>query len=461
MSARVLVVEDEKAIALALSGLLRKEGYEVLTCATHADAAKLLLDGVDLVITDLSLGAGPGGLEVLRATKDLRGDTPVVLITAHGSEKVAVEAMKAGADDYVPKPFDNDELRLIVRRLLDRTRLAREHRLLLDRVEREYGESPIVGTGKAMRRVTDAIGRVADTDLSVLVRGPSGTGKELVAQALHQRSTRKARPFVAVNCAAISRELVESELFGHEKGAFTGAAARRIGKFEAAAGGTILLDEIGDMPRETQAKVLRVLAERRIERVGGNRPVDVDVRVVAATHRDLEADVASGRFRGDLYYRLRVVEITLPPLCERIEDVPVLAERFLERFAERSGRPRRHLAQSAITALSGYAWPGNVRELRNVLEQAAALAEGERIEAWDLRLDGPEGPAGRGTPTDDEGVTFAEAKRRVVDDFERRFLTRALQRHGGNVSRTAEAIGMVRQSLQQKLKELGMKEGSR
>jgi len=455
VKARVLIVDDERAIRLSLTGLLEKEGYDVVAAASYDEALAAVEAGVDLVLTDLALGKGGGGLEVLRAAKQQREGTPVVMITAHGSEKVAVLAMKAGADDYVPKPFDNDEIRLLVGRLLHQSRVAREHELLLARVERDYGGGAIVGRGPAMRGVLDTVLRVADTDLSVLVRGESGTGKELVAQALHQRGGRARRPFVAVNAAAIHRELVESELFGHEKGAFTGASARRIGRFESADGGTIFLDEIGDMPLETQAKVLRVLEERRIERVGGVRSLEVDVRVVAATHRDLEAEVKRGRFRQDLYYRLRVVEVVLPPLRERIEDVPALAERFLEKAAARLGRPKRSLAPSALAALGRYAFPGNVRELRNVIEHAAVLAEGERIEASDLRLDGA-GPVGA-VATSGQGSSFADAKKRAVEEFERAFLLKALREHDGNVSRTAEAVGMVRQSLQQKLRELGIR----
>ena len=455
MSAVVLVVEDERAIALSLSGLLKKEGYEVKTAASHGEALAAIADGVDLVLTDLALGKGPpspgSGLDVLRAVKSMADSIPVILITAHGSEKLAVAAMKAGADDYVPKPFDNDEIRLVVRRALERTRLAREHRLLLDRVARDAGLDDMIGSGPAMRAVFATIARVADTDLSVLIRGESGTGKELVAEALHQRSARRARPFVAVNCAAIARELVESELFGHEKGAFTGATARRVGRFEAASSGTILLDEIGDMPIETQAKVLRVLEERTIERVGDHRSIDVDVRVVAATHRDLEAESRRGKFRQDLYYRLKVVEIALPPLRERIEDVGPLAERFLDRIAARLGRERRKLSGSALAALARHAWPGNVRELRNVIEQAAVLAEGHEIEAGDLRL------GIQSSPSSEPRSTFAEAKRAAVESFERTYLVRALEEHDGNVSRTADAFGMARQSLQQKLRELGIK----
>jgi len=274
-----------------------------------------------------------------------------------------------------------------------------------------------------------------------------------VAQALHEHSPRRERPFVAVNCAAIARELVESELFGHERGAFTGADARRVGRFEAAHGGTLFLDEIGDMAPATQAKVLRVLQERRFERLGGATPIEVDVRVVAATHRNLEAEIAAGRFREDLYYRLRVVEIALPPLRERREDLPALAQRILAQVAERHGRGAKQLTPGALAALVRHAWPGNVRELRNALERAAVLCDGDAIDARDLPLD-----AAPSAPPDDPSVTFSEAKRRAVDEFERAYLLRALRAHDGNVSRTAEAIGMVRQSLQQKMRELGLRE---
>jgi DNA-binding NtrC family response regulator len=345
-------------------------------------------------------------------------------------------------------------MRLVVTRALERTRLAREHRMLLERVGRDYGLGAMIGSGSAMREVFAQIRKVAETDLTVLVRGESGTGKELVAQALHESSSRARRPFVAVNCAAISRELVESELFGHEKGAFTGASARRIGRFESAHEGTIFLDEIGDMPLETQAKVLRVLQERSFERVGGSKPITVDVRVVAATHRDLEAEVARGGYRADLYYRLRVVELVVPPLRERLEDLPSLVGRFLDQLSERLGREKKCVSDGAMARLARHTWPGNVRELRNIIEQAAVLASGERIEETDLRLTDAVAVTPAGS---DVSTSFAEAKRRAVEHFERTYLTLALERHGGNISQAAEAIGMARQSLQQKLKELGIR----
>ncbi|MEE8556429.1 MAG: sigma-54 dependent transcriptional regulator, partial [Myxococcota bacterium] len=365
--------------------------------------------------------------------------------------------MKLGAEDYIPKPFDNEEIRLVVRRALERTRMAREHRMLLERVQREFGFENLIGTGPAMKEVFETIRKVAETDLTVLIRGASGTGKELVAQALHERSPRRSRPFSAVNCAAISRELVESELFGHERGAFTGADARRVGRFEAADGGTLFLDEIGDMAPETQAKVLRVSQERSFERVGGTRPIQVDVRLVAATHRDLEKEVQEGRFREDLYYRLRVVEIVLPALRERAEDIPLLTDRFLDQVAERLGRERKRMGEAALAALVRFPWPGNVRELKNVVEQAAVLSTGASIEEQDLRLDPAvgRGPALIGT---NESVPFRDAKQSAVEAFEREYLLRALRENGGNISRTAEAIGMVRQSLQQKIRELGLRD---
>ena len=454
---RILIVEDEKAIQLALRGLLRRDGYDVDLADTGEDAVRKLGEATyDLVITDLALGRGISGMDVLRVSRESRAETAVVMITAHGSEKVAVEAMKQGAEDYLPKPFDNEELRVVVKHALERTHLQRENRMLLERVEREYSFENLVGQGRAMRQIFETIQKVAETDLSVLIRGESGTGKELVAQALHQRSARRAKPFIAVNCAAISKELVESELFGHEKGAFTGADAKRIGKFEAANGGTIFLDEIGDMAPETQAKVLRVLQERSFEPVGGNRPVTVDVRVVAATHRDLEAEVRAGRFREDLYYRLKVVEVPLPPLRERLEDVPLLAQRFLDQVAERLHRPRKPISSEALAALVTHSWRGNVRELRNAIERAAVLATGDEIQASDFALDG-EPAAPSADPLVLPGVPFRDAKRHTVESFERAYLIKALREHGGNVSRTAEAIGMVRQSLQQKIRELDLR----
>ncbi len=457
MKPRILVVEDENAIRLALKGLLTREGYEVdLSVDGEAAIEQLGTQAYDLVLTDLALGHGASGMDVLKRVKEVRPETAVVMITAHGSEKIAVEAMKAGAEDYIPKPFDNDEIRVVVRRAVDRYRLERDNRLLLEQIQRSYGFESLIGSGASMWKVFETIQKVAETDLSAMIRGESGTGKELVAQALHNRSPRKNRPFVTVNCAAISRELVESELFGHEKGSFTGADSRRLGRFEAADGGTIFLDEIGDMAPETQAKVLRVLQEKTLERVGSTQSIEVDVRVISATHRNLEKEVEAGAFREDLYYRLKVVEIELPPLRARTEDIPALSHRFLEQVAERLGREPKPLSPEALATLTRHEWPGNVRELRNVLEQAAVLSSGDAIEASDLHL--PEGSAPAKAALDlPAGVTFGDAKRRTVESFERSFLLSALRENDGNVSRTAQAIGMVRQSLQQKIRELDLR----
>ncbi|TMA99626.1 MAG: sigma-54-dependent Fis family transcriptional regulator, partial [Deltaproteobacteria bacterium] len=321
MKGRILIVDDERAICLAIQRLLAGRGHEVETALSAEEALeKLGRAAYHLVITDLTLPR-LSGMDLLRSIRERTPETAVIMITAHGSERAAVEAMKLGAADYLPKPFDNDELELIVDRALEGVALRRDFRLLQEKVTDAYRFEHMIGQSPAMQRVFDVIRKVADTDLTVLIRGPSGTGKELVANALHYNSPRRAKPLVKVNCAAFSRELVESELFGHEKGAFTGAVGTREGKFEVADGGSLFLDEIGDMPLETQAKILRVLQEREFERVGGNRTLRIDVRVLAATNQDLEAKVKAGTFREDLYYRLNVVAVVLPSLRDRPEDL--------------------------------------------------------------------------------------------------------------------------------------------
>jgi DNA-binding NtrC family response regulator len=456
MQGRVLVVDDEKAMLLALKGLLGKEGYQVETAGGGEEALRLIDTGrFHLVITDLSMD-GVGGMQVLEHARRIDPDVAVIMITAHGSEKIAVQAMKLGAVDYVPKPFDNDELRLVVRRVMDTVLLRRDHRRLLEQVQGVFGFENIVGQSEAMQRLFAVIDRVADTDVSVLVRGQSGTGKELVANALHYRGPRRTKPLVKMNCAALSQELVESELFGHEKGAFTGAVARREGKFEAADGGTLFLDEVGDMPLETQAKLLRALQEKEFERVGGNSPIRVDVRVIAATNQDLEAGVKTGRFREDLYYRLRVVELTIPPLVERRGDIPLLIDHFLKDAARRFQREVKPLTGEALRACLAHPWKGNVRELRSAVEQALLLAPGSEITPTDLfgAAPVPDGAA----PIDHAALpaSFREAKEAVVQGFEREFLGEALRRHGGNITKAAEELGMHRQNLQQKMRELGL-----
>ena len=452
MPGRILIVDDERAILVALRGLFGKEGYEVDTASSGEEAVKKIEAGrFHVVVTDLSMD-GISGMQVLERARTVDPDLAVVMMTAHGSEKAAVQAMKLGATDYLPKPFDNDELRVVVRKAMESVLLKRDHRRLLEQVQGDFGFEQMIGRSPAMRGVFEVVAKVADADVTVLIRGESGTGKELVANALHYRSPRRGKPMIKMNCAALSRELVESELFGHERGAFTGAISRREGKFEAADGGTLFLDEVGDMPLETQAKLLRALQEREFERVGGNQTLKVDVRVLAATNQDLEAAVKAGKFREDLYYRLRVIEMVIPPLSERREDIPLLIEHFLQGAAERFGRPPKPFSSAALRACIEHEWKGNVRELRSAVEQALLLAPATEIEEADVvraatRSEQVAAPSAR---------SFRDAKAAVVETFERDFLLNALRRHGGNISKAAEEIGMYRQNLQQKMRELGI-----
>jgi len=450
----ILVVDDERSIRIGLKGLLTKEGYEVAVAESGDEALQFLASQeYDLVLTDLRM-AGLDGLSLLKKIKEQYPDTLVMLMTAYGSEKTAVEAMKAGARDYLIKPFDNDEVKILIRQALEQRALQRQVQHLHERLDAAFRFDSILGGSPAMQRVFDIVKKVAPTDLTVLITGESGTGKELIANAVHQNSPRKNGPFIKVNCAAMARELVESELFGHEKGAFTGAAAAREGKFEAADGGTLFLDEIGDMPLETQAKVLRVLQEREFERVGGNRTIKVDVRVIAATNKHLQQMTEEGKFREDLFFRLNVVPVLLPPLRERQEDIPLIATHFLKEVTARYGHGPTTFSAEAYGLLLSVAWPGNVRELKNVVEAAAVLAAGPEINASDLRLNQQASPAEVTSTT-----TFKDAKQQVIDAFERDFVTRALRRHRGNVTKAAAEMGMLRQQLQQKIRELGLKDG--
>ena len=459
MKPSILVIDDERTIGLAIQRLLGARGYEVEALQSGEQAIeRLRRTAPHLVITDLNLGQ-MSGMDVLRWIRRHAPETAVIMITAYGSEKIAVEAMKLGAADYVPKPFDNDELELVVARVLEGLSLRRDLRLFQEQAAGAYRFENLIGQSPAMQRMFDVIRKVAPTDLTVLIRGASGTGKELVANAMHYNSPRRARPMIKVNCAAFSRELVESELFGHERGAFTGAINAREGKFEIADGGTLLLDEVGDMPLETQAKMLRVLQERELERVGGNRTIKVDVRVLAATNQDLDAKVQAGTFRGDLFYRLNVVPLSIPPLRERREDLPPLIEHFLAATATRLGRPAKTVAADVYRTLLAHEWPGNVRELEHAIEQAVVLASGAEIQLEDLpaalRGVAPLPPPPASAPSA-AVAGFKESKQRVIEQFERRFIADALGRHHGNISKAAEEMGMYRQHLQLKLAEYGI-----
>jgi DNA-binding NtrC family response regulator len=461
---RILIVDDEEASRYGMRRALASSDVELVEAASVEEARQIMnRSPADVLLLDVNL-PGVSGLEFLRELQDGQSLSPlVVLITAHGSERMAVEAIKSGAHDYLAKPFEVDDLRLVVKNALETISLRKENDRLRQRIEAESSEfGPLVGRSNGMRRVRDLIDKVADTDATVLIRGESGTGKELVARALHDRSsTRRAGAFVAVNCAALPSELIESELFGHEKGAFTGAASRRRGKFEQASGGTLFLDEIGDMSPNVQAKLLRALEERAIERLGGSETVPVDVRIVSATHRPLEQEIAGNTFRADLFYRLRVVTIDVPPLRERREDIPLLVDRFNRMAAERYNIDLRPFTPGALRWLTEHSWPGNVRELRNTVERAAIVAEGKEIDARDLAEDiGIANPATE-APVEfknsgDLAVPFTADFREDRREFERRYISRCLEEASGNVTRAAAVLGMHRQSLQHKLRELGL-----
>jgi DNA-binding NtrC family response regulator len=418
-----------------------------------------------LMLLDVNL-PGMSGLDFLRELKgaDNDGNGPlVIIVTAHGSERMAVEAVRAGAYDYLSKPFELDDLRLVIKNAAETLQLRRENLSLKRRIEIESSQrGALIGNSEGMQRVRSMIEKVAETDATVLVRGESGTGKELVAREIHEKnSARSSGAFVAVNCAALPSELIESELFGHEKGAFTGAAARRQGKFEQANGGTLFLDEIGDMSANVQAKLLRALEERRIERLGGNESLPVDVRIVSATHRPLEQEISAGNFRADLFYRLQVVTIDIPPLRERREDIPELAETFARNAAEHFELPSRPISQGALKRLIEYNWPGNVRELKNTMDRAVIMAEGAELTAHDLPVEvtaGIRSATGASSDGADTGlkVPFTADFREDRREFERRYIGRCLEHTQGNVTRAAEILGMHRQSLQHKLRQLGL-----
>ena len=454
MTGRVLVVDDERGVRESLRMLLGQECTVAEAGSVDEGLAALAVSSPDLVLLDLVM-PGRSGFDLLSALGGMPDPPPVVVLTATRNVATAVEAMKRGAADYVTKPFEIEALRIKVRQLLERRALEREVEALRARVEEGERLGSLLGRSAAMREVFRTVRRVAASGATILIRGESGTGKELVARAIHELSPRASGPFVALNCAAMPANLIESELFGHERGAFTDARERRIGRFESASGGTLFLDEIGELDPGVQAKFLRALEERRVERLGGGAPVAVDVRVVAATHRDLERDVASGRFRADLFYRIHVVPIELPPLRERREDVRLLAEHFLTRAREAAGRGPRRFSAEAAAALERFPWPGNVRELRNTVERAVALCEGDAIELGDL-------PASVVRTERIEALREAVRAGRLsfedaVADFERALLLEALEESGWNQTRAAERLGTTRRALKLRMDRLALK----
>ena len=452
MPALVLVVDDERNIQLTLSRALSMAGYAVETAEGGREALeKIAALPVDVVVMDVRM-PDLDGLAVLEKARETRPDLPVLIMSGHGSIETVRSAFKLGAFDYLEKPItERDKLLVAVRNALALESLRAENAAL----RREAGGLEMVGTGPAMRSLFEVIRRAAPSEGRVLLTGENGSGKELVARALHEQSRRRDGPFVKLNCAAVPAELIESELFGHERGAFTGAVAARRGKFELADGGTLLLDEVGDMPAAMQAKVLRVLQEGEFERVGGHQTLRTDVRVIAATNKDLAAEVEKGRFREDLYYRLNVVPVHVPALREHKEDLPEISNRFLGEACERNGRRPMQLSREALLALYAHDWPGNVRELRNQLERLVILCDGPEIAAEDVvRLL----PGARKPRTDRfrSGASFHE----LVEEAEREIILSALDRHQGNVSDTSRALGLERSHLYKKMRALGVKRGA-
>jgi two-component system response regulator PilR (NtrC family) len=453
---RILVVDDELSLREMLEIFLSQEGHEVLTAADGAKAIAILTeeDNIDLVITDLRM-PGAHGMVVLDRCRELHPNTPVVVMTAFASHQTATEAMKMGAYDYFSKPFELDEINQTVERALERRRLVVESRRLKETLQSESALRAIVGNSRAIQQVFDIVRRVAKTRTNVLVLGESGTGKELIARALHDQSERRGGPFVVINCGAVPENLLESEFFGHKRGSFTGANTDKEGLFKAANGGTLFLDEVGELPLSMQVKLLRVLQERRVKPVGDLREIPIDVRVISATNRNLEAEVKAGRFREDLYYRLNVISVQLPALRDRPGDIPLLAYHFLRQYAEEQGKHIADIEPEALQQLVQHQFAGNVRELENIIERAVTLEESERVTVSSLPTFLRPKPAAAlmeapAVLLPDEGVNLDA----VVEDLERRLITQALQRTGGLKKEAARLLGITFRSLRYRLAKL-------
>ncbi len=445
MKRRILVVDDEVGIRALLQRVLHGAGYQVDTAEDGAEAlSKVRKNRPDAMLIDLRM-PGMDGIETLEQLAKDGGLPPAIVLTAHSTVETAVKAMKLGAFDYLTKPFDVEEIKVVVEKALEVNELQQEVQGLRREVRGQYGLDQIVGRDPKMLEICEMIKRVAQSKSSVLIEGESGTGKELIARAIHYLSPRAKRPFIKVNCAAISETLLESELFGHEKGAFTGAERTRQGRFQASDGGSILLDEISEMSPKLQAKLLRVLQEREITRVGGDESIPIDTRVMATTNRRLEEEIEKGRFREDLFFRLNVVRIEFPPLRERREDIPLLVEHFLTRYNHDMGRRFTGVSEQALRALTSYSWPGNVRELQNAIERAIVLGEEPAIQLDDL----PESIRGQGAsgggPRFEAGMSLAEAEKRLILE--------TLKSVGGNRTRAVELLGISIRTLRNKLKE--------
>ncbi len=457
--ARILVVDDEQSMREFLEIFLRREGYEVFTAADVDTAiAYLESDEIDLTLTDMQMPEKTG-LDLILAARDVSPETVMIVVTAFGTTDSAISAMKEGAYDYLTKPFKVDELRIVIEKALEKKLLSNENRRLRQELRSQSRDRNIIGHSRAMQDVFDLIAQVAETKTNVLVSGESGTGKELVARAIHDQSDRQGQPFVAINCGAIPENLLESELFGHVKGSFTGAVQNKEGLFETASGGTLFLDEIGELSHSLQVKLLRALQEKSIRRVGDTVDRKVDVRIVSATNRRLDEEVAAGRFREDVYYRLNVIQLTLPPLRERIEDIPLLTQHFIRRFADELGKDVEGMDAEAYDVLSRYSFPGNVRELENLVERAVALAR-EPVIGVDLLpptiLATREEVAAAPRVTAD-GVDLD----RMLEDYERSLLLEALAQSGGVKKRAARLLGVSFRSFRYRLEKLGVEDPKR
>jgi DNA-binding NtrC family response regulator len=452
MRHRILIVEDDEIFLRPLQRTLEVGGYDVLVVGSGEEAVELLKnDDVDLVLTDKRL-PGIDGVELVRRLKSDHPDLAVVVMTAYGTIGSAVEAMRLGAEDYLVKPFEAAEVLMVLRRAIEFHELKTASRATLRRNQERFTLKNILTVSAAMREVFELLNSVAGLDTTVLIHGETGVGKELLARSLHFSGARRDKPFVAVNCSAIPLELFESELFGFKKGAFTGAGETRRGLLQAAHGGTLLLDEIGEMPLGLQAKLLRVIEDKRVTSIGSDRAVEIDVRFIATTNKDLQLEVEHGAFRRDLFYRLSVMPVRVPPLRERPDDIPLLAQHFLEQSARRSKRAVRALAPAALQALCRYTWPGNVRELENVIERAVIVAKGDTITDVERFLTG-EGER----PRVDLSLAFRDAKARVVEEFERAYFAGLLEAHGGKLASVARHAGMDGKNLWEKLTKYGLR----
>jgi DNA-binding NtrC family response regulator len=446
--AKILIVDDEEGMRRLLAKVLTREGYETVTAASGSEALRQARgDQFDLVVTDIKMPE-MDGLELLAELKATDPSLPVIAITAYGTVENAVQALRLGAYDYITKPFETDEIKLTVAKALERQRLLEENRYLHRELEGRYSFSGIVGTSPSMHRIFEMAAAVAASNASVLITGESGTGKELIARSIHFNSPRKEQPFIVLNCAALAEGVLESELFGHERGAFSGAVATKKGRFELAHGGTLFIDEVGEMSLTAQVKLLRVIQEHEFERVGGTRTIQCDVRIVAATNKQLEEQVKKGAFREDLFYRLNVVNIHLPPLRERREDIEPLARHFLQKYARETGKQIEQLAPRAVSSLLAYEWPGNVRELQNVMERAVVLSRSATITARDFpqALQGEEQIC---LQLPERGGSLTE----ILEDLERQLIIQTLRREEGSQTRAATALGIKRTTLRYKMEK--------